>query len=162
MSKGSHRDRRRRRSPWRAGWDAVGAAGRWGVVVGGASALVVCAIGLPLAAAPLASTGTATDGAAADCVAETVADKLVRIVCGVTDLARDGDSVYVGWRTTSGGVRSIYDREGAGHPISVTGYAPTAQVAPPHRVLWKVCRDRQAPWTDACSEWRTQWAAPAA
>ncbi|TQS43165.1 hypothetical protein [Cryptosporangium phraense] len=136
--------------------------GRWAVIVGGVAGLVVCAVGLPLAAAPRATTGTTTDGAAADCVAEAVAAYRVRIVCGITDLARDGDSVYVGWRTTSGRVRSIYDREGAGQTISVTGYAPTARVGPPHRVLWKVCRDRQAPLPDACSEWRTVWAEPAA
>lgn len=131
-------------------------------VVTSVSALAVCAIALPLAAAPRAATGTATDGAAADCVVDAISANLLRIVCGVTDLARDGDSVYVGWRTTKGGVRSIYDRAGAGRTIPVTGYAPTAQVMPPHRVLWKVCRDRQAPWTDTCSEWRTDWAAPAA
>ena len=139
---------------WRAG--ALAGA------LAGAVVLAIIVVGLPLAAAPRSATGSTTDGAAADCVVAEVGADLVRIICGITDLSRDGDSVYVGWRTTSGGVRSIYHREGAGRTISVTGYAATETGRPPHRVLWKVCRDRQAPWLDACSEWRTVWAHPTA
>ncbi|SHM98001.1 hypothetical protein [Cryptosporangium aurantiacum] len=158
MPKGLHRAGRRRPrrgTPWGR------STGQRVVVVAGLVVLTMVTIGLPMAAAaPRTATGSATDGAAADCLAAAVSANLVRIVCGITDLSRDGDSVYVGWRTTSGGVRSIYHREGAGRTISVTGYAPTADPAPPHRVLWKICRDRQAPWRDACSEWRTVWATP--
>ncbi|MFG1920670.1 hypothetical protein [Cryptosporangium sp. NPDC048952] len=153
MSKGLHRAQRRRR---RSGF-----GGRVAVVAG-AVVLATIVVGLPLAAAPRTATGSTTDGAAADCVASAVGANLVRIICGITDLSRDGDSVYVGWRTTSGGVRSIYHREGAGHTSSATGYAPTAADEPPHRVLWRICRDRQAPWRDTCSEWRTVWAYPTA
>ncbi|EXG79477.1 hypothetical protein [Cryptosporangium arvum] len=156
MSKGLHRAGRRRKRP---GSRRLG--GR-AAIVAGAVVLAMIVIGLPLAAAPRTATGSTTDGAAADCVVASVGENLVRIICGITDLSRDGDSVYIGWRTTSGGVRSIYHREGAGHTISVTGYAPTAAGEPPHRVLWRVCRDRQAPWRDTCSEWRTVWATPTA
>jgi hypothetical protein len=137
-------------------------AGGRGAVIAGGVVLATIAISVPLAAAPRTATGSATDGAAADCVAAEVGANLVRIICGITDLSRDGDSVYVGWRTTSGGERSIYHREGAGSTISVTGYAPTTAGESPHRVLWRICRDRQAPWRDACSEWRTVWAGPGA
>lgn len=154
MSKGLHRAGKRHERP--------GLGGRVAVVAG-AVVLATIVVGLPLAAAaPRTATGSETDGAAADCVVAAVGANLVRIICGITDLSRDGDSVYVGWRTTSGGVRSIYHRQGAGRTISVTGYAPTAAGEPPHRVLWKVCRDRQAPWRDTCSEWRTVWAYPTA
>ncbi|MFB9316410.1 hypothetical protein [Cryptosporangium minutisporangium] len=140
----------------------AGATGQRVVVIAGLVVLAMLGVGLPLAAAaPRTATGSTTDGGAADCVAAAVSAHLVRIICGITDLNRDGDSVYVGWRTTSGGVRSIYHRQGAGRTSSVTGYAPTADASPPHRVLWKVCRDRQAPWRDICSEWRTAWATPA-
>jgi hypothetical protein len=84
---------------------------------------------------------------------------MVRMICALTDMTRDGDAVYVAWRTTSGGVHSLYNRDGYGRAVTVTGYASTAKVALPHRVVWKVCRDRQAPWTDACSDWRGGWAA---
>ena len=137
-------------------------AGGRGAVVAGAVVLATIAISLPLAAAPRTATGSTTGGAAADCVVAVVGANLVRIICGITDLNRDGDSVYVGWRTTSGDERSIYHRDGVDRTISATGYAPTAAGEPPHRVLWRVCRDRQAPWQDACSEWRTVWASPSA
>lgn len=156
MPKGLHRAGRRQGRP-----GAVRAGGR-AAVVAGVVALATIVVGLPLAAAPRTATGSSTDGAAADCVVAAVGANLVRIICGISDLSRDGDSVYIGWRTTSGGVRSIYHREGAGTTASVTGYAPTATGEPPHRVLWKVCRDRQAPWRDVCSDWRTVWAYPTA
>jgi len=158
---GLHRaGRRHRRRPQR--FVGVRVTGGRVAFVAGAVVLAAVLLSLPLAAAPRSATGTTADGAAADCVVAAISANLVRIICGVTDLRRDGDSVYIGWRTTSGGVRSLYHREGAGHTISVTGYAPTADGRPPYRVLWRVCRDRQAPWRDACSEWRTVWATPSA
>lgn len=161
MAKGLHRAQRRRvrsceSTLLRAGGPGR-VAGRVGIIAG-VVALATTTVGLPLAAAPQQATQSLTQGAAADCVAVVAGARKVRIVCGVTDLDRDGDAVYIGWRTTSGGVRSVYDRAGAGRTISVTADAPTAVASPPHRVLWKVCRDRQAPWTDNCSEWHGAWA----
>jgi hypothetical protein len=126
-------------------------------VIAGAVVLATIAVSLPLAAAPPAAS--TTSGATAACMVAAVAPTMVRITCTLTDASRDGDSVYVAWRTTSGGERTLYNRSGYGHAATVTADAPTAQVAPPHRVLWRVCRNRQVPWLDNCSGWRSEWAA---
>jgi hypothetical protein len=134
-------------------------ARRLGIVAGVLVLATLAVVTPPVWAAPYGPGESTTDGAAASCVVSTVGANLVRIVCTLNDSSRDGDSVYVGWRTTVGGVRSLYDRSGSGHSVTVTGYAPTAPVPPPYRVLWKVCRDKQAPWKDDCSDWRGEWAA---
>ena len=133
-------------------------ARRLGAIAGVLVSATLAVATPPLSAAPGGPGESTTEGAAASCAVSTVGTNLVRIVCTLSDSSRDGDSVYVGWRTTVGGVRSLYDRSGSGRSVTVTGYAPTAPVPPPYRVLWKVCRDRQAPWTDDCSDWRQEWA----
>jgi hypothetical protein len=74
-----------------------------------------------------------------------------RIVCTLTDTSKDGDAVYVAWNSDNyPGWRSIYNRNGSGtgEPFK---FERERFLDGGHMLEWKVCRDRQAPWTDNCS-----------
>jgi hypothetical protein len=130
--------------------------------------VVVTAAGLMLAAQPAAASTPAyawsptiakdTAGAAATCqFVVAKARSTAWITCTLSDTSADGDAVYVAWQSGYGGWRSIYNRNGLNTSFSFnsSGYTDGART-----YQWKVCRDRQAPWTDNCSA-TYPWTRPA-
>ena len=75
------------------------------------------------------------------------------IQCTLGDISKDGDAVYVAWDSGYGGWRSVYNRNGTGTSFTFKTGAYTDGA---RTFKWKVCRDRQAPWTDNRSA-PTRW-----
>lgn len=122
------------------------------VSVGGA--VLAALAGAVLSASPaLAATSSPlvykdTAGAAATCRFSTPRSFTATITCTLTDIGRDGDAVYVAFDSGYGGWRSIYNRNGVNSSYNFTASGSTDGA---RTWKWKVCRDRQAPWTDNCS-----------
>jgi hypothetical protein len=100
-------------------------------------------------------TGSTT-GAEATCQVRTetryVHDDIAQINCAITDTQADGDAVYVAWKQDGYATISLYNRQGNGW----TTYHEDRRYNPDgsfFHLRWRICRDRQAPFSDNCSDW---------
>jgi hypothetical protein len=117
-----------------------------GGVVAAVSGMILSATPALAATSPVVYKDTA--GAAAKCQFSTPKPFTAKLTCSLKDTGKDGDAVYVAFDSGYGGWRSIYNRNGNG---SVYAFNATGGTDGARTWKWKVCRDRQAPWTDNCS-----------